>query len=206
MCDSDRVRGILLNLYTNAAKFTKAGYITMRATTVDADFIPQPPPGPEYSSVTVTPAAYVPKVEQRERAEGGMVHGVGGPAGGASTGAGVGDVGVGAGGGGAGVAGSPGLSSVAKDAADASQAGGSERSSFGSEASAGEPGSSHDPQVHATARPEPAPPAVSSPAASGGASTAAAAGGAGASSRRVLLFEVMDTGRRVGGAMGCCEL
>jgi len=30
VCDPDRVRGVLLNLYTNAAKFTKTGHIGLR--------------------------------------------------------------------------------------------------------------------------------------------------------------------------------
>lgn len=29
VCDPDRVRGVLLNLYTNAAKFTKSGHIAL---------------------------------------------------------------------------------------------------------------------------------------------------------------------------------
>lgn len=32
VCDPDRVRGVLLNLYTNAAKFTKTGHIGMRVS------------------------------------------------------------------------------------------------------------------------------------------------------------------------------
>ncbi|GAX73564.1 hypothetical protein CEUSTIGMA_g1015.t1 [Chlamydomonas eustigma] len=41
LCDPDRVRGVLLNLYTNAAKFTKTGHIGLRVQEVPTGFRPQ---------------------------------------------------------------------------------------------------------------------------------------------------------------------
>ena len=40
MGDADRLCGVLLNLYTNAAKFTKRGCISLRARVVDAQPVP----------------------------------------------------------------------------------------------------------------------------------------------------------------------
>ena len=40
--DPDRLRGILLNLYTNAAKFTKTGSIALRVRVADKDYRPSP--------------------------------------------------------------------------------------------------------------------------------------------------------------------
>lgn len=42
--DPDRLRGILLNLYTNAAKFTRRGAIAMRASVVGPGYRSPPPP------------------------------------------------------------------------------------------------------------------------------------------------------------------
>ena len=65
LCDPDRVRGVLLNLYTNAAKFTKQGHIGLRVSEVQgAAFVPQPPKRrnsagePAFSVVTAAPPAY----------------------------------------------------------------------------------------------------------------------------------------------------
>ena len=52
-CDPDRVRGILLNLYTNAAKFTKTGEITLRVRMVGPDYVPPPPAG--FAGMTIKP-------------------------------------------------------------------------------------------------------------------------------------------------------
>ncbi len=56
--DPDRLRAVLLNLYTNAAKFTKSGSIALRVRAVCSSFEPEPPPG--WSAVTVTPS-YLPQ-------------------------------------------------------------------------------------------------------------------------------------------------
>lgn len=40
--DSDRLRGILLNLYTNAAKFTRTGAISLRVSVHGPNYRPQP--------------------------------------------------------------------------------------------------------------------------------------------------------------------
>ena len=64
LCDPDRVRGVLLNLYTNAAKFTKSGHIGLRVSEVQGAAVPQPPRraaggdgGQGYAAVTATPPA-----------------------------------------------------------------------------------------------------------------------------------------------------
>ncbi|GMH38280.1 hypothetical protein BSKO_06164 [Bryopsis sp. KO-2023] len=51
--DADRLRGIVLNLYSNAAKFTHQGFIHMSAEVTDVDVAPDP--GPQYDSVTLPP-------------------------------------------------------------------------------------------------------------------------------------------------------
>jgi len=53
LCDADRVRGVLLNLATNAAKFTRNGHICLRVQEVAADGFPTPPPG--YAGITIRP-------------------------------------------------------------------------------------------------------------------------------------------------------
>ena len=65
LCDPDRVRGVLLNLYTNAAKFTKSGHIGLRVSEVQGAAVPHPPRraagegdgGQGYAAVTATPPA-----------------------------------------------------------------------------------------------------------------------------------------------------
>lgn len=56
-CDPDRLRGVLLNLYTNAAKFTKRGHILMRVRCVSQDWVPPAPPG--YHAIILQPS-YLP--------------------------------------------------------------------------------------------------------------------------------------------------
>lgn len=53
LCDADRLRGVLLNLATNAAKFTRKGHICLRVREVPADGYPVPPSG--YAGITIRP-------------------------------------------------------------------------------------------------------------------------------------------------------
>ncbi|KIY93275.1 PAS/PAC sensor hybrid histidine kinase [Monoraphidium neglectum] len=64
LCDADRLRGVLLNLATNAAKFTRSGHICLRVGEVPADGYPVPPPG--YAGITIRPCT--PHGQQRGRA------------------------------------------------------------------------------------------------------------------------------------------
>jgi signal transduction histidine kinase/CheY-like chemotaxis protein len=104
LCDGDRIRGILLNLYSNAAKFTRKGTIQLRIRRVEPGFVPAPPPG--HHAITLSPSA--------KKGGGG-----GSGAGGALTTAANGGEAAGEGGGKKAVASSPSSSRASSDAGDA---------------------------------------------------------------------------------------
>lgn len=51
--DTDRLRGIILNLYSNAAKFTRKGLIEVSVDVLDRNTAPEP--GPGYDKITLPP-------------------------------------------------------------------------------------------------------------------------------------------------------
>ncbi|CAD7703320.1 unnamed protein product [Ostreobium quekettii] len=55
LTDPGRLRGVILNLYTNAAKCTRRGFIDLNVSVIDRPYAV--PPGPEYSNVMVTPSS-----------------------------------------------------------------------------------------------------------------------------------------------------
>lgn len=78
LCDADRLRGVLLNLATNAAKFTRTGHICLRVREVPRDGFPAPPPG--YAGITIRPCT------PGSGARGDGAHdGAGGPSGAAAA-------------------------------------------------------------------------------------------------------------------------
>ena len=54
LTDPDRLRGIILNLYTNAAKFTVRGFIDLSVSVSSRDY--SRPPDSGYSNITVAPS------------------------------------------------------------------------------------------------------------------------------------------------------